>query len=192
MGRIVKKILSIVLLTAFLANACCYGLATLPASENPRAKCEIMASLARRIVRYAESPEALKLLKFNKTPCLLLSSGFYLVTKETAEDDLKLLLAINHEDIEALMQIIARQNPHRYQIIKETILENFLYDRKSELSENLYVNHLVATAFQWLLLVKEGVIAEKQIPDEQKSFIGKAEKIIKKHIVNAGKSFFHF
>ncbi|NQT23546.1 MAG: ROK family protein, partial [Candidatus Omnitrophica bacterium] len=109
---------------------------------------------------------------------LLLSSGRYLVTEEVSKDDLRLLRAINHEDIEAMMQILKRENPHSYQIIKDAFFESFPYDKKSNLSEELYVNHTIAKALEWLLLAKEGIISENKIPESKKDFVKKAEKVI--------------
>jgi hypothetical protein len=83
MKRLTVKTISLVLLLAFFADAACYGLATLPASQNPIAKREILATLQRTQIRYAESEDAVRLLNANNAECLLLSSGKYLVTKKS-------------------------------------------------------------------------------------------------------------
>jgi len=179
MGKLLQKLVSISVIIVFLSNTCCYGLAALSASQNPAVKMKTLAALARRSVRCAESPEAINLLHDNNAECLLLCSGDYLVTKEVSENNLRLLRAINQADIKPMMQILQRENFHRYHIIKETILKYFPYDRNSGFSEDFHVNHIVARAFGWLLLVKEGVIHEKAIAEEDKNFIDRAEHLIK-------------
>lgn len=171
MKRLTIKTISLVLFLAFFADTACYGLATLPASQNPIVKREIEAALQRTQIRYAESEDAIKLLNANNASCLLLSSGKYLVTKEVAENDLKLLRAIIHEDIEAIMQIIAKEDRYKYQAIKESILKYFPPGKDNKLPIDLYVNHTVAGAFEWLSLLENRIIAKSEIPPEEVTFI---------------------
>jgi len=177
MKRLIMKTISLVLLLAFSANTVCYGLATLPASQNPIIKREILSVLQRTQIRYAESEDAIRLLNANNAECLLLSSGKYLVTKEVAQDDIRLLRAIIHEDIEAIMQVIAKED--RYQGIKGLILKYFPPDKSNNLPVDLYVNHTVARAFEWLILVKQEIILRDEIPQDAKDFIEAIEPIIK-------------
>jgi len=156
----------------------CYGLATVPASQNPNIKREINAVLERTQVRYAESEDATNLLKANNASCLLLSSGKYLVTKEVAKDDLKLLRATIHEDIEAIMQILQRNKPYKYRGIKDLILKYFPPEAENTLPIELYVNHTVARIFEWLVLIEQGILFEDQIPEDSVIFVKKAEPII--------------
>lgn len=184
MKRPVIKTVSLLLLLVFFADTCCYGLATHPASQNPLIKREILAALNRTQIRYAESEDAVKLLKANNASCLLLSSGKYLVTKEVAQNDATLLRAIIHEDIEAIMQILieeGRRNKNsKYQGIKELILKDFPPPEGSDaLEAELYVNDTVAKAFEWLIPVADGLITENEIPGEVRDFISTIEPIIK-------------
>lgn len=178
MKKLLIKTVSLVLLLAFSANTCCYGLATLPASQNPIAKREIKAALQRTQIMYAESADALRLLRANNAECLLLSSGKYLVTREVAEDDLKLLRSIIHEDIEAIMQIMFKEDRKKYQSIKELILKQHPPTEDNELVINLYVNHTIARAFQWLILLNEGLILRDEIPEHDRGLITAIEPII--------------
>ena len=178
MKRIAIKAISVVLLLAFFTNTACYGLATLPASQNPIAKREIEAALQRTQIRYAESEDALRLLTANNASCLLLSSGKYLVTKEIAQDDLRLLRAIIHEDIEAIMQIIAKEDRYKYQGIKELVLKLFPPSKNNKLPIDLYVNHTVARALEWLVLLENGTILKDEIPQQELSFINTIRPII--------------
>jgi len=179
MKKLTIKAISLVLLLAFFADTACYGLATLPASQNPIAKREILAALQRTQIRYAESEDAVRLLNANNASCLLLSSGKYLVTKGVAQNDLKLLRAIIHEDIEAIMQIIAKEDRYKYQGIKELILKYFPSTEGNKLPMDLYVNHTVARAFEWLILLEDHLILENEIPAQELGFFYAVTPIIK-------------
>jgi len=178
MKKLLIQLISTVLLVAFSFDTCCYGLATLPASQNPAIKREILAALQRTQIRYAESEDAIKLLNANNASCLLLSSGKYLVTREVAQDDLRLLRAIIHEDIEAIMQIIAKEDRYKYQGIKELILKYFPPENDNKLPIDLYVNHTVARAFGWLILIERGIILRDEIPPQESAFINAIKPII--------------
>ena len=172
------KAVSMAVVCLFFINASSYGLAPQLALKSPQALQEIRAALAKRIVRMAVSPEAVQRLENNNAQCLLLSSGKYLVSQDTVANDLALLRAINHEDVEALMQILAEQDRYTYSVIKRIALDYFPQEEGSELSEDLYVNHTLASGFEWLLLLKEGVISNKDIPLEKKEFILRFERAV--------------
>lgn len=182
MKRLSIKAISVVLLLAFFTDTACYGLATLPASQNPIAKREILAALQRTQIRYAESEDAIRLLDVNNAECLLLSSGKYLVTKEVAQDDIKLLRAIIHEDIEAIMQILmeeGRRNKNgKYQGIKELILKYFPPSESNNLPVDLYVNHIVARAFEWISPLEDRMIIKGEIPPQETIFMNAIKPII--------------
>jgi len=183
--KLMKSICEFVCVSyVIVQNSLCFGLGVLPASQNPMVKRKIVAALKRTNIRYAESDDAKRLLAAYNTSCLLLSSGNYLVTKEVADDNLKLLRAITHEDIEALMQIISVKDSYKYQAIKELVMKRFPPTEENiaryfplntdeGFSINLYANHIIASAFEWLVLVKNGIIFEDEIPDSQKDFIDK-------------------
>ena len=173
------KVTALLVSVALFCDPSCFGLATLPASQNPIAKSEILATLQRTQVRYAESEEAKELLKINGDRALLLSSGLYLVNEKLVNNDLDLLRAIYHEDIEAMMQVIARDDIETYQGIKKAVLAYFPAEMNDDLSVDLYVNHTVAAAFEWLLLIKNGLIREDEIPEGAALFIGKIERVIR-------------
>ena len=186
MGIIRKSIIkaiSIVLIGAIFVSSSAFAgetnLAPLPASQNPMVKRKALAMLKRMQVRYVESEDAQKLLGANDASALLLCSGKLLVTKEVAEDNIRLLRTIIHEEIEALMQIIAKDEKYRYRNIKELIIKYFPPDRNNNLPINFYVNDAVAKAFEWLILVEENVIFRNEIPQEELKFINTIEPIIK-------------
>ena len=178
MNRPTIKIITLLMMLVFFTDTCCHGLATLPASQNPIAKREMLAALQRTQVRYAESEDAVRLLNANGAECLLLSSGKYLVSKDVAEDDVRLLRGIIHEDIEAVMQVLSQDEPVRYQGIKDMILKHFPPDENSDLSISLYVNHTIARAIEWLSLLKERMIQRSDIPPADSIFIDAIEPIV--------------
>ncbi len=178
MKRLLIKTVSLLLLLAFSANTCCYGLAPPLASQNPLIKRKILAALYRTQIKYAEFEDEERLLEANNAECLLLSSGKYLVTKEVAQNDLRLLRAIIHEDIEAIMQIFAKEDRDKYQGIKELILKYFPPDENNKLAIELYVNHTVARAFEWLILIEEKNIVKEDISHNEAIFIKSISPII--------------
>ncbi|MCX5667230.1 MAG: radical SAM protein [Candidatus Omnitrophica bacterium] len=115
------------------------------------------------------------------------------MTKEVAQNDIALLRAIIHEDIEAIMQILmeeGRRNKNsKYQGIKELILKYFPPNKENlmrhypipdydKFSTELYVNHIVAKTFEWIVIVRDGVILKDEIPDAEKDFLKAIEPII--------------
>ncbi|MEA3488815.1 MAG: class I SAM-dependent methyltransferase [Candidatus Omnitrophota bacterium] len=172
------KAILITIAFCLLIKDSCYGLSPIPASQNPSIKRKVYYALAHSEVRYAESEYAKGLLKANNTSCLLLPSGKYLVNEEIANDEIKLLRAMNHEDIEALMQIISVNDRSRYQGLKELMLKYFPPGEDNILPIDLYVNHLVASAFELLLLIEDGLIFEDEIPFNQRKFLKRISSII--------------
>jgi len=178
MKKILNKLISIFVLGSFVLNSVCYGLAPVPASQNPVVKREILACLARTQIRYAASEDARRLLEVNNTQCLLLSSGNYLVSEEIAGDDIKLLRAIIHEDIEAIMQILSRDNKTTYTALKELILKYFPPGIEVTLPIELYVNDTIARAFELLILRYLGIMTDNEMMREGGEFIKKIAPII--------------
>ena len=168
------------LVLLFSVDSVCYGLAPSPASGHPVIKREILAALERTQIRYAESEDAKALLRANNASCLLLSCGKYLVTKKVAGDDVRLLRAITHEDIEAVMQVIAGEDRHRsrYNGIKDLILKYFPPGSDTMLPLDLYVNHTVARAFEWLALIEDGIVLRDEMPVQELYFLDSIKPII--------------
>lgn len=181
MKKIILNVISTVLIAVFSFNTCCYGLATAPASQNPLVKREVFVAMYQPHIRWAtaRTPDALRMLKNNHDSSgLLLSSGNYLISEELRGDDLRLLKVIKHEDIEAVMQIIAEEDRYKYQAIKELILKYFPPNEDNSLPIDLYVNHTVACAFEWLILIKDGIVLKNEIPPRDLAFLRKIEPII--------------
>lgn len=182
-----KTLITFIVITSFLCQNFALAetrhscLASASFTQKPKIKREIYTALQRTRIIYAESEDARRLLEANNSNALLLSSGKYLVAKETAENDLSLLRAILHEDIEALMQIIARKDRYRYLGIKELILSQkkvletyyklFPQYRKPELSEDLLLNDIIAKAIELIFLIEEEMVSEDEMSRQEKEFV---------------------
>ncbi|MFH1665055.1 MAG: hypothetical protein ABIA77_02795, partial [Candidatus Omnitrophota bacterium] len=164
-------------------------LAPVYASQNAPLKREIRAALERTRIVYAESQDAKQLLKKNNTHALLLSSGKYLVSGEVAENDIKLIRAIIHEDIETLMQILREDDRYRYNGIKELILPRIdvmkTYcalcpaGKKPDLPHELVLNDIIAKAFEIILTRDKGYIQTSDMSPEEITFLDKIEPVIR-------------
>ncbi|MDD5438820.1 MAG: HAD-IIIC family phosphatase, partial [Candidatus Omnitrophica bacterium] len=104
-----------------------------------------------------------------------------LISREVAANDLRLLLAINHEATEAIMQITAKEDRYKYQGIKELILKSFPPDERNSLPVDLYVNHVVARALSWLLLIQEGIDIVGAVPADEERFLRAIKPVITAH-----------
>lgn len=182
-NRTLLRAITIIVASAFLCNDLAFALATLPASQNPTARVEILAALERMNIRIAEDegPAANRLLDANYAEGLLLSSGTILVPRAACSSDLKLLLAVRHEQAEALFQIMAGFDKDKYQGLKELVLKHFPPGQDNELPINLYVNHALAKTLEWLMLAEERLITIDDIPkaDGERDYVlAVKEKII--------------
>ncbi|MBL7073447.1 MAG: hypothetical protein ISS33_06740 [Candidatus Omnitrophica bacterium] len=161
----------------------CYGVGVSPATCNPFVKRRILSTLLNETyICYADSDYAKQLLKFNATDCFRLPSGKYLVSRMVSKDDTRLIAAIIHKDTEAIMQILEEESRrgknNKYSSIKELILKFCPPTENNQLSVNLYINHTVAKAFEWLVMTREGIIFRDEIPKEIKNFLKKIEPVI--------------
>ncbi len=169
--RFTRTITFLVILV-FFAETCGYGLATLPASNNPTSKRTILAELHRsHDVRYADSEEALRLLEENKAESLLLSSGEYLVRPKTAWDDLELISAIYYSDVMAMLNILERDKPYLYDIVRKAVIDGYPDSGEARFLEHQDVNHVISRVLRWFLLVNDGVISSADIPEEERIFL---------------------
>jgi len=143
---------------------------------------------------YAESEDAKKLLESNEADALLLSHGKILVSEEVAGDDLKLLRKIIHEEIEAVMQIIAKEDQGKYAGIRDRILNiprirKAYYallpkNEKPPLPWEIILNDLIAKAFEIIALKEQGLLLESEITPEEKYFIDAIKPVIYKSKLN--------
>jgi len=143
---------------------------------------------------YAESEDAKDLLRKNKADALLLQHGKILVSEEVKKDNLKLLRRIIHEEIEALMQIIERNEYDVYADMRDIVLSEhglkeayyaLLPDKKKPLMPwNLILNDIVARAFEIILLERQGLISKRELTDDEGRFLDIIRPIIERNKVN--------
>ncbi len=173
------RTVSLFLVSALVLSACSssHALAPWVASQSPVVKREIHAALQRTRIVYADSDDAKSLLKANNSDALLLSSGKYLVTKETADDAMRLVRAVVHEDIETMMQILEQDDRYRYNGIKELILSNtkikqYYYDlchngrEPRHLTPELLLNDIVAKALEIIFVAENGFVVREDYRTE--------------------------
>lgn len=173
------RIVAFVLALSVSMDPLCYGLATLPASQNSIAKREVLAALERAQIRYAESPEELRLLEANGASCLLLSSDSYLVLPELAVDDIGLVRAIFYRDIDAILQIIAREDPDRYREIRQFVSRLFPSQGADVMPTDRRVSYILSTVFSWMALEREGVVTGGDIPSRDRDAIGTVNRALR-------------
>ena len=158
-----------------------FTLATIPGVVNPFIKRDILYELSKKQVIVAETQEQIKLLGINNGQCLLLGCGKYLVSEKIYGNDLMLLRAIIHEQVEALMQIIYTNDKNKYYSIKELIYGNqelissflFLKDHPHYSDNNFLLNDLIATALEIGVLVENGLVSNNS---EDHGFLDEAEQ----------------
>ncbi|MBD3379537.1 MAG: methyltransferase domain-containing protein [Candidatus Omnitrophica bacterium] len=168
-----SKIISVFVAGIFMSHLLSYGLAPVAGFQNPVTKRKLLAALADTEIIYADTPEAVNLLKRNNTSGIILSTGKYLVSGEIKGDEIGLLRIILHENIEALMQILEEKDPERYKKIKDIVLSSGSHDaEEGDIQEiYFYVNHKVARLFEWLILLEQGMVFDDEIPLSAKELL---------------------
>jgi len=195
-NNIFTKVTAVMLIHTLVFSACAsHALAPWSAFQNPQLKREMSAVLQRTRVIYAESDEAKRLLEANNADALLLSHGKYLVKKDVADNPIRLIRSIIHEDIEALMQILAQDDRYVYNGLKELILNNreikqYYYDLCHEgkeprrMTPELMLNDMVAKALEIMFAAETGLaLEEDHKSDEDKLLEARFYLTIKKIIL---------
>ena len=154
---------------------------------------EILQELFKRgyHIIYAESEEDKELLKINETDALLLSDGRIIVSPEVAENDLNLIRCIFHEEIEAILQIMAEDDYSRYFGLQTIVLsDNELLKAYKKLltpkqlkiiPKDLFINDLLAEAFELILLWEKELISFNEMTKNEQEFIKLITPIIMRH-----------
>jgi len=162
-------------------------------SQNAAAMSEIRAVLERTRVIVAGTEEELALLKENGTQALLYPTEDreklqYLVSPDIANDPVKLVRALVHEDFEALMQVLQTGNRYNYNSIKELVLpdEKILgsyitllsEDTSTQLKTDLVINDLIARAFDLIYMTETGFVKREDLAPEEKAFLEAVKPVI--------------
>ncbi|MGB2878697.1 MAG: hypothetical protein WBD24_00725, partial [Candidatus Omnitrophota bacterium] len=169
-----------------------------------------------------------RLVEF-ETSAMLGRNGKYLVSPGIYHDDFKLIRAIVHEEIEALMQILQREGRERFRKfykpelsmreVKEEFkkrrdslfdmeaemgtevalymsrspyrriealivhnpwlkrLYNNLKGKRSDLPPDLFLNDMVAKAFELMFITDKGLVGENELSEEERKFLKAARSV---------------
>jgi len=191
--KLLRRILASFIAGVFLVNTLFFDiaiaqpsvstLAPLAASENPKVKREITAAMFRasRLIWLANSPRYLDLLSRYSALALLLPSGRYLMTPETAANDLTLIRSAAHEDNEVLMQQEEKLHATRYNKLMRQILDRddimklyyvlSHYKEPTKQPNNIVFNDLISKAFEILFILDEGLVYPDELKPEEREFI---------------------
>ncbi|MDP8298731.1 MAG: GNAT family N-acetyltransferase [Candidatus Tantalella remota] len=172
------------------ALVCIFTLTSMPAIEEAHAlspwagsqrvavrRAMLERALDHAKVSYADASDTI----LENSNALLLSHGKILLSPDLKSDSLRKLRAIFHEEIEAVMQILEKQDRARYshllnmilsdESIQKTYEKAFPSKDVSMLSDEMRCNDIVASAFEILLLQEEKAISLLEMTKEEKEFI---------------------
>ena len=182
--HIKAKAIALTVALLLLINDISFALSPEPGTRRAIVKCEYQALLWIRSgrLKFAETEEETRSLKEpNKADVLLLPDGKILADKDLARDPLKLIRKITHEEIEAILQIMAAGlrpgERARYSAIINLVLSRsairekyyglFPEGRRPELDDELLANDILATAFELLIPRMEGLVEEGFTPQPE-------------------------
>ena len=162
------------------------------ATENIAVNRQILSRMYRdhRLIWIANSERYQKLLEKFSAPALVLSSGRYLVSEATAQDDLLLIRAVTHEDYEVLMQKEMKERPERYVGLMSTVLNDSeimaLYYRLSDFDpekRHFYThvflfNDLISKAFEIRTLLEKHLVRHSSLSEDERAFYGQLKPLI--------------
>ncbi|MFH1836553.1 MAG: sigma-70 family RNA polymerase sigma factor [Candidatus Omnitrophota bacterium] len=191
--RTYTNVISILLVCEFLLNTVipidiARALSPWVASQNVPAKQEMRAFLdLSRVITAEKGSEEERLLRANSAEALLVSSGKFLVLKEIADDNVRLVRVLVHESVEMCMQILRHNDRYRYNSIKELILGNadirnsyygLCHGGKApeHLDNELMLNDIVAKAIEIIFMKKNGLI--KKETESESRFLKTIEPMI--------------
>ncbi|HRZ86689.1 MAG TPA: HEAT repeat domain-containing protein, partial [bacterium] len=195
------KLISLLLCAAFITQTALAVPSRIPAvarndtlapssyDKKPVFKREMYRALLNKKILVADKDEDVRFLDANRADCILVSSGKYLVRKDLACDDLKLLRAIIHEDVESYLQILLKQDRSRYQGIRELLLPDKLVREKyaalcpggtiPDIPNEFILNDMVAKAFELIYLLEEGMVGPEEIPFREQQYLDAVYPILK-------------
>jgi hypothetical protein len=174
-----------------LFNDISFALSPEPGTQKAIVKCEyqVLSWMRSGRLKFAENDEDIRFLKeANHADALLLSHGKILADKSLKKDPLQLVRKINHEEIEAILQIMAREDRSKYSAlinivlsrsaIREKYYDLFSEDRRPNLPDELLANDILAKAFELLIPEMNGLVENGQIASAESEFLKTIEPII--------------
>jgi len=152
---------------------------------NTRAESLVKYFKLYRRIKYATNEEDRRLLEEYRSRALLIPTGQILLSEELEGNPAAILRAIIHEEIEALMQVIAQDESDRYEAIKKLIRSRFpaVAGVAGEESPDLKLNHILARAFELLILTKKPgdnppLIQKESLPEAERQYLEKIRSLI--------------
>jgi len=183
-----------------------HALAPSAGTRNPFTRCEyeILTLLhSGRLMFDNEKADAKELLDRNKADVLLLSHGKILARADLKKDPPKLFRKIIHEQIETIMQIMAREDRAKYSMLINMILgtrvswpkkdKEWEYERKAiqdiyfelfpnvnlqSLDNELLANHIIATAFELRVPLLYNLMNTSDMSNAEERFLSVINPII--------------
>jgi anti-sigma regulatory factor (Ser/Thr protein kinase)/SAM-dependent methyltransferase len=174
--------------TATLCLVCAFTLTGLPGIEEAYAlspwagsqRVEVRREMLGQAldlgrIEYADPNDPL----LDGSNALLLSHGKILLSPELKNDPLLKLRAVFHEEIEAVMQILERQDRGRYSALMNLILsdkavvDSYLAAfplEETPLSDELLFNDMMARAFELILLIEDKAISNNEMTPRELEF----------------------
>jgi SAM-dependent methyltransferase/WD40 repeat protein len=178
------------------------ALAPQSGAQNPYTRCEYQIACLLRSGQliFADKPEDVQFLEErNRAKALLLSHGKILARKDLKNKPEELLRAIIHEQIEAIMQIMVREDRSKYSTLINMVLgaktklpaimdlrdafirlfpeESISRITGSLLNDELLANHMIAKAFE-LMIARNDNLLTAGMSDEEGLFLRAIEDII--------------
>ena len=180
-----NKLINIIIVLTFCVNNLTFGLSPLPVTAKPEVMRALGAALESPKIKYANTEYAKRFLEVHLASAMLLRSGRILlpaeleaeykdgqlVFKHEQGNPLALITAIRHEQFELLFQLLELKHPEKYEKIRKTVLD--FYPKKAEdtLGIDLFVNHTMSQAMQWITMLREKLIDANEIPKNDMPFV---------------------
>ena len=193
-GSVLYRLIAVVLVCLFFLNIFIedlHALAPAPGTQNPivRRTAEILEWNLGGYLKFAETEEDQRFLKeLNHADALLLSHGKILAAKELKTDPLKLIRKIIHEEIEAILQIMAREDRSKYTNLRDMVLSQNDIRKKYEalfppgqtpnLPNDLFANDIIARAFELLIPKVDRLMEERELTAQESEFLKAVEPVI--------------
>jgi hypothetical protein len=189
--RFIFRLISLVVIFQLLLNDISFALSPSPGTQNPavRREAELLDYIVRGRLKFAETAEDERFLKeLNGADALLLSHGKILAARELKSDPLRLIRRIVHEEVEAVLRIMAREDRSKYSALINMVLSRTdvreAYERlvpagqRPDLPDDLLANDMLANAFELLVLKLNRLVEEREISPADSEFIKAIEPLI--------------
>lgn len=188
---IFQKVLILSVVFQLLINDISFALSPEPGTQVPavRREAELLDYIYRGRLIFAEKPDDEKFLRErNRADAVLLSHGKILAAKELKRDPLRLIRKIIHEEVEAVMQIMAVEDRGKYSALVNIVLSRgdirkgyaglFPAGAVPALPDELLANDIIAKAFELLIPKLDRLAAAGEFTTAESTFLLAIEPVI--------------